>query len=366
MKLGVLNFFDDVKNFFHGGKVLGVDIGTVSIKIAEVSRHRSRFKLDNYGILETRRYLDDPSAAIQTGSLKISEHEAVKLLKILIKEMKPRTKLALFSVPSFSVFVTVLDMPAMTPQDTDKAVMFQARQFIPLQISEVSIDWSKIDEYESNRGTRNQRILLVGIPNELIETYKRIARGAGLRLVFLELDSFALARAFNNAANNSPYLVVDMGGEATTASVVEGLALRYSGNLDKGGLYLTQALTRSLGISTPRAEDLKRKKGLLGKGGELELSTLMLGFLDVIIEEVTKIKSLYEERYGKKIQRFTITGGGANLAGFSQYFADASQLEVYSPQIFADVVYDTKLQPIERQLQNDLAIAVGLAKKYFN
>lgn len=366
MKLGVLNFLDDVKNFFHGGRVLGVDLGTVSIKIAEVSRQGRKFKLENYGILETKKYLEDPSAAIQTGSLKISEKETVGLLKALIKEMKSKTKLALFSIPSFSVFVTVLEMPLMNPQETEKAVMFQARQFIPLQMSEVSVDWNKIEEYENDRGGKSQRILLVGVPNELVEIYKKIARGAGLRMVFLELDSFALARAFYNSVNLQPYLTIDIGGEATTASVIEGTALRYSDNVDKGGFYLTQALTRSLGISAPRAEDLKRKKGLLGRGGELELSTLMLGFLDVIIEGVLRARDLYEERYKKKVTRFAVTGGGGNLAGIQQYFADVTKLENYNPQIFADVAYDAKLQPIEKQLQNELAISIGLTKKYFS
>lgn len=105
MKLGFLDFFKDIANFLKSGSVLGVDIGTVSVKMAEISRKGDKFKIANYGILETKRYLERPNQAIQTGSLEIVEKEAVGLLNVLLNEVKPKTKTVIASIPTFSSFV---------------------------------------------------------------------------------------------------------------------------------------------------------------------------------------------------------------------------------------------------------------------
>lgn len=365
MKLGVLTFFDDLKNFLRGGRVLGVDIGSASIKIAELTGRGGHFRLENYGILETKDYLENPSKALQTSSLRIVDKDVAALIKALIKETGMRARIAIFSLPAFSVFITPLEMPVLSPEETERAVMFQSRQFIPLPPSQVSIDWTKIGEYENDRGQKFQRILLIGVPNELLETYKRVAKMAGLRLVFLELDSFALLRGFLKDDNQTT-LVVDIGALETTVTIADNGILQFSGVSDHGGLYLTQALTRSLGVSPKRAEDLKKKRGLLGTGGDFELSTLLLSFLDVIIEEVSKIRSVYEGKYGKKIQKLVLTGAGANLAGLDHYFSKHAGVPVYRPSLFADVLYDQKLEPIIKNVSNEIAVAVGLAKRYFN
>ena len=81
----ISNFFADIGNFFGGRSVLGVDIGTTSIKIAELSRKEERPVLINYGILETKDYLAHPNQVIQSSSLKISEKETAETLKILLR-----------------------------------------------------------------------------------------------------------------------------------------------------------------------------------------------------------------------------------------------------------------------------------------
>ena len=122
---------------------MGVDIGTASIKIAELSRKEERPVLTNYGILETKEYLTHPNQVIQSSSLKISEKETAETLKILLREMKTKSRIAVGSIPAFTAFTTMLDMPVLSPEETRKAVEFQAPQYIPLPMSEVAVDWVK-------------------------------------------------------------------------------------------------------------------------------------------------------------------------------------------------------------------------------
>src|SRR3989338_10108660 len=102
------------QSFFGSDSCLGIDIGTTSIKIAEVAESSCIFHLKNYGLLESYGHLERLNDAIQTSSLKLYEKETIALLKILIKKVNPGTSRVIASLPPFASFVTLLDMPQMS------------------------------------------------------------------------------------------------------------------------------------------------------------------------------------------------------------------------------------------------------------
>ncbi len=365
MKLGFSGFFRDIQNFFKGGTVLGTDIGTASIKITELSKRGDSFALSNYGILETKKYLDYPTQAIQTSSLRIVEGEATRLLKTLLSEMKTKSHLAITSIPLFTTFVTVFEMPKFSKEETHKVVMFQAQQYIPMPLEQVSVEWSVIEEFDTEQGQKYQRVLLIGIPNDVIEKYKKIHKDAGLRLVSMEVDVFAILRALGSFLTDVPTLIVDIGAQSTNIMVVEGKVIRQASQTDYSGIYLTQAISKSLDVSMIRAEELKRRKGLSGTGVDSELSTLLLPFLDVIIQEVRHAKDVYERRYTKKIEKLMLIGGGANLIGIEKYFSSQIGLTIAHQSLLMGIQYPETLRPVEKNLDNELAVSFGLGKRYF-
>ncbi len=110
----IKSFFSDITNFFQSASVLGIDIGTSSIKVVELSRKEGHFVLNNYGFLETRDYLEHANLALQMSSLDIIESEAAKLLKIILRDTQIKSRVALVSVPEFASFATLLDMPLLS------------------------------------------------------------------------------------------------------------------------------------------------------------------------------------------------------------------------------------------------------------
>lgn len=365
MKLGISDFFRDVGNFFKGGSVLGVDIGTTSIHTVELSKKGDELRLANYGILRTTRYLNYSNQAIQTSSLKIVAKDAARLLDTLLREMRPHTRLAVASLPLFSSFVTVLDLPGLSPQETAKAVSFQSQQYIPLPPNEVSVEWKKIDEWETEKGQKLQRILLIGIPIEVIERHKEIFKTAGLRLAAMEVETFALVRAFSPFLSDAPTLLIDLGAESTGMAVVEKGNVMHVEQTDYSGVYLTKALSKSLDISMSRAEELKRRRGLSAVGPDSELSTLLLPFLDVIIQEARHVKDGYARKYKRDVQKVSIAGGGANLIGIEKYVASQMNLAVAHHPLLTGITYPPSIEPAVRGFENECATAFGLAKRYF-
>lgn len=365
--MGFSKFFGFLGNWrtaFSGRRILGVDIGTVSLKAIELEQRGKDLVMSNYGLLETTGYLVRSNEALQTSSLKIVEKEVAEKLKTLLREMKPKTQQAIGAVPVFSVFSTTLEVPFLDYKETAKIVNFQAKQYLPVPVSEMTLDWWRTAEFENQRGQRFQRVFIAAIPREVIERYRRIFRLAGLRLTALEMESAALNRVFGSAAGG-PAAIVDIGAESTAVAISENGELKHSSQFDYGGLSLTYAVARSLDITNKRAEELKKRRGLAGAGGEYELSTSLIPFLDVIIQEVRRACEVYEKTYGKKVERLFLVGGGANMNGINDYFGQQLGVRTADPLIFSNIKYDSSLEPIVRQLNREFAVSAGLALKYF-
>ncbi|MFH1161896.1 MAG: type IV pilus assembly protein PilM [Candidatus Jorgensenbacteria bacterium] len=358
------NFFTDIKNFLSFGRVLGVDIGTASVKMVELARKGDVISLENYGVLQMREHLVRANAALQSSSLKLDEQEAIRLLKILLSEVRPKAGKVIASVPSFSSFAVPIEMPLLTREETEKSMVFQARQYIPMPAGEMTIEWEKVGEFENQQGQRMQRVLVSAIPNALIAKYQAIFRAAGLQLVSLESEGAALARALFSP-NDRSTLLVDIGTESTAIVVVNGLTVQQIAQTDYGGISLTQALARGLGISVTRAEELKWRRGLLGGGAEAELSTSLLPFLDVIIQECERVRVLYERMFRARVERLMLAGGGANLRGIGEYFSERLGLPLAEPRPFTHVTYPSELEPTMQFLNRELPVAAGLALRFY-
>ncbi len=349
-------------NFFSSGSILGVDIGTSSIKIVEITNDSPKPRLKNYAILDSYEHLERPNSAIQTNSLKIAEKDTAELLKKLIEEAGFGVREAIASIPSFSVFTTLLEIPKMSEIDINKTMSFQARQHIPLPVSEVEIEWLKVGEREEGNGIV-QQIFLISVPKEIIGKYQNIFALAGLNLRALELESLSIVRALIN--DPAPQMVVDIGAFSSNILISDNGFLKANIFSDFGGAALTKSIANGLGISFKRAEELKKQKGLAASGGDYELSTLPQVFLDVIIKEATKAKENYEKNCGRKIEKIILAGGGAKLIGVAEYFGEQTGLPAVAGNSLSAVAYRPEIELLVKDLGPKLAVSIGLGIKNF-
>ncbi len=354
--------FNFLEKIFGSNAYLGVDIGTTSIKVIELVKTKGLPFLRNYGFLESYGHLERPNNAIQTSSLKMLENETVGLLKMMVKHTKSSSKNAIASLPSFSAFTTLLEMPVMPDGDTSKIMGFQAKQYIPLPISSVTIDWLRIGEKKNENGDRVQQILLVSVPNEIITKYKNIFKAAGLNLLALEIEGLSVARILTTGIPEDT-LIVDIGSRSTSIYIAQDGNLKFSGQTDFAGGSLTQTISSGLNIRIRRAEDLKKMRGLTGTGGEYELSTVMMPILDVIINEVERVRNNFEKNYNEKIASVILSGGGANLLGIEKYFEGQMGLPVKIANSLSKISYPPEMEPIIKELNPCLTVALGLGVK---
>jgi len=357
-----LKIFKSVGSFVGEESYLGVDIGTTSIKIAEITKGGEWPKLVNYGILESYGHLERINSAIQTSSLKMAEKETGALLKALVKKLKIGTKNAVASIPTFSAFITTLETPAMSEVDTTKAMQYQIQQYVPLPIEEVAIEWIKVGERDDERGGKKQQILLILIPKEHLQRYQNVFKMAGLNLKFLEIESFSLARALIGD-NAQTALIADIGALYTNLAVVSNGFLKYNVQTDFSGNTLTRAIASGLNINTRRAEEIKKQTGISGGEGERELSTLAYPSLDAIIGEITRTKNIYGKNYNGAVEKVILAGGGANMPGIGNYFGERIGLPTEIANPFTRINYPPDIEPLLKELGPLMSVAIGLALK---
>jgi len=347
-------------------RYLGVDIGTTSVKVVEVERGERKPRLVNYALLESQNSLARANTAFQTSSLKLFDQEITELLSLTLKKLRPKTTTAVASLPSFSAFMAVLKLPKLSPAELSKSITFQARQYVPLPLEEVALDWLTVGNYTDEKGVAYQQVLLISVPQEHIRKYQHIFKAAGLTLVALEIEGLSLVRSLIGN-DPTPTCIVDIGSRSTAIVIADKGQLTFTAQSDFAGATLSQAVAGSLNINPVRAEELKRERGIIGTGSNYELSTIMLPFLDGILSEVKRAEFSYQGQFPQaaKIERIILSGGGANLLGIEKYVSRELGLPTVKAAPLLQFEYQTALESVVPELNPLLGVALGLTLREF-
>lgn len=351
---------------FSSSGFLGIDIGTASIKMAELVREGGRFKLLNYGIFQ----LENQEEAIQTNQkvAKLSDEAIVWGIKEVLKQANIKSRNVVASIPSYSTFSTVISLPYLSEKDLIKTVPFEAKKYVPLPLNDVIIDWSIINlasavnsAAPAGKVAPMVEIFLAAVSKHEAERYKKIIQGAGLTLTALELENIGLIRALVGN-DQSPLAIVNVGGRSTAILVVDKGYERINHTYEIGGFEITRSIARSMGISLARAEELKKTIGLDDKNAKV-VSEAMLSLLDMMIFETKKTISAYETSKNTKVSKVILAGGLANMPKFLDYFKNKSGLETSLGNPFARLIYPQGITSLTAELGPVFSLAIGLAMR---
>lgn len=370
-------------DLFKPSSYLGVDIGTASIKVVQLSKTRDKFKLENYG--EVKLFAEHtPMELRQASSLRMPDEQVAVLLKKILEESKITTKKAAMSLPVFSGFSTIIDLPPMPKDELEKAIQFEARQYIPVPVSEVFLNSLIIGERErqtqqpqapeqqsqaqkngkddKNRQKKHMEVLLVAIPNEIKNKYQHIAELAGLELVALELETFALARALLKSIQ-PPTLIVDIGARSSDLCIVDNGFVRISHNFELAGVDITKAYGELLNVDFVKAEQSKKSVGLDLTPGQLSGAKALIETLDSIAIEIQRISNSYFNKTGKSIDNVILGGGASMMPGLLNRFREQIGMPVSLGKPFEGLVYPPELKQTLEEIGPSFAVAVGLAMR---
>ncbi|MEK7071906.1 MAG: type IV pilus assembly protein PilM [Patescibacteria group bacterium] len=333
-------------------RFLGVDIGTAAIKVVELSRWGDRRKLENYGEISAGVLYEKTFRTFDKSTLLLSSQNIAKAILAINESAKIKTKECIFSIPDFSTFFTNFDLPLMTKDELPEAVRYEARQHIPLPLGEVTLDWQVANN------TDKLKILLVAVPNEVINQYQEIAKMCELKLVSLEAEVFGLLRSLVPKEETKIVGLLDIGAQSTTYSIIDKGVLKVSHSFDLAGNELTEQIAKSLSIDYTQAENLKRKYGLQT---DQNIKNIIAPLIDSILRETERISNNFLQSENKEVAKFIIAGGVALIPGIKEYFQEHSHKETEIANPFLNIYCPPILEKTLKEMGPSYAIATGLA-----
>lgn len=364
------------KNIFSFGKkptsVLGIDLGSSAIKVVQLKKKGEKAVLETYGELAL-----GPYAGVEVGqATSLSNGKLIEAMTDLMseKEVNLTTTSCGVAIPFASSLMSLIEMPLVSYQQLSVMVPLEARKYIPVPISEVTLDWSVIpnEETEADKNAefddpkdkdiqrvKKTNVLLVAIHNETLTKYQELIRKTGLNSSFFEIEIFSTMRAVLEE-DTTPVMIFDMGAASTKLYIVERGIVRLSHTINRGSQDITGMVSKSLGIPMAQAEIIKRESGIL-PGGSADIRNVVHLSLDFIFSEANQVVLNYQRKYAKTIGKIVLVGGGSALKGLAEIAQASFQTPVVAGNPFAKTEAPAFLDEILRETGPEFAVAVGIA-----
>ncbi|QSH39315.1 type IV pilus assembly protein PilM [Candidatus Kaiserbacteria bacterium] len=360
----------------RSGSVIGVDIGSSSIKVVQLRQEKGRAVLETYGEIAL-----GPYAGTEVGrATHLQPSELAKALTDLMTEANVTATDSGVSVPFSASLTSVIEMPKMDQAQLEHMIPLEARKYIPANINEVMLDWFIIpddpaqEEWSRSRSGDTQKapedsgkteVLLVAIHNEILNNFQTITKEAGLNVGFYELEIFGAVRS-SLSHGIAPVMVVDIGAATTKVYIVERGIIRFSHLINQGSQDLTLGISRALGWNFERSERAKREQGLVVREGveqaqDKQVKEALLSTLGRIFSDVNRVLLSYEKKYGRNISRVVLAGGGASLYGLPEYAGELVSVDVERSNPFGRVQTPAFLEDVLVEVGPEFAVAVGMA-----
>ncbi|MDD5606330.1 MAG: type IV pilus assembly protein PilM [Candidatus Pacebacteria bacterium] len=335
---------------------LGIDIGNYSIRIIELEKKGNGFELKNYG--ESVNIPENGFGSFERNSFSLLNERVANTIKDICEQAGIETKNVNFTIPDFYTFFTSINLPLMDKTELVQAIEYEVRPYIPLPISEITLDWNII---EGIVGKTPLNVLVAAVPNDVVAQYKEIAKLSDLNPNFLEPEVFSLARTLKKESEESVLGLVDIGIKSTTCTIIDKGLLKTSHSFNIGGSEITEALARSLNLKYNEAEEIKKEKGIT----ESPSKDIILPLIDSIIEENKKVFRNYYAEKGQEIKKIILAGGSMEMPGLQEYLKDKLKKEISIINPFVNITFPDVLKQELKKRGPFYAIALGAALKGF-
>ncbi len=358
-------------SLFGGGETssaVGIDIGSSAIKVIEIKKKGSKAMLETYGSISLGPYAkEDPGRVTNLPTEKI-----VEALGVVLKQSGVTTNSAALAVPVQSSLIFTIELPyQMKESEIASIVSTEARKYIPVPITEVSLDYFVLPNKEASfeeannpdapTGSKNRtEVLVVAIQNDVVSNYRNIVSGCALSTSFFEIEIFSSIRS-NFEHELSLVLLMDFGASRTKLSLVEYGILKSYHTVNRGGSDITESIARSLGIPFPKAEEMKKEFGLFENPSEKSLADIVKTHIDYIFSETNNVLLGHEKKYNQTISKVILTGGGSLLKGLREMAVNNFRAEVETGRPFFKVGAPEFLEKILEATGPEFAVALGIA-----
>lgn len=335
--------------------VIGLDIGTSTIKLLEVEESKGGYRLKNFGMAPL------PKDAIVNGSI-VNHDAVVGAIQHLISNLKIKVKDVVASISGHPVIIKKITMPLATDEELEESINFEAEQYIPFDLEEVNIDYEVISGEEEKADQMN--VMLVAAKKVMINDYTKVLTDAGLNPVILDIDVFALENAFEiNYPNEEDQNValIDVGASTININIVKGGISAFTRDIFLGGNQITEDIQKQFGISFDEAETLKTSGDI--NRDDFGGRDIVRKVCDTIGIEIQKSLDFYSSTTYEQVNKIYLSGGCTKIPFLQEMIEEKTSIATEIIDCVRTIKYDENV--FDPDYIKDIApltsIGIGLA-----
>jgi type IV pilus assembly protein PilM len=342
---------------FFGSKnqLVGLDIGSRAIKVAEAQETKKGWVLKKFGLIDI-----DPGL-IEEGVIKDPQAVADNI-RALFKQTNIRKNHVAISIGGYSVIVKNIAIQNMPEEQLHESINFEAEQYIPFDINDVNLDFQILGVDEQNPNQMN--VMLVAAKKDMINDYINLIDLAGLSLGIIDIDAFALQNVFdlNYDGSEGNITLIDIGASKTSVNILKNKASVFMRDVSLGCNQVNARIMETINCSPAEAEEIK----LGNKSSKIEpevLNNICRSVFSDWTDEIRRAMDFfYSTNPDDEIKRIFLSGGGANIAEFRELLASQSGTEVMPINPFQKFTVDDSMdKDYLKQMGPQTAIAMGLS-----
>jgi type IV pilus assembly protein PilM len=351
-------------------QLIGLDIGSHSIKLVEIEHSKKGMILKNFGIIGL------PKDAIVEGTIKEMEVVA-SAIRSLYKNLSIKNKNVATSISGFSVIVKKINISKRDESELDSSIHEEAEQYIPFDISDVNLDYEILtgqedqpgegggSESSAKKGTALMDVMLVAAKKDIIEDYESLIHLAGLNPVIMDVDAFALQNAFEMSSGDVSgcYAIINVGAEELGINAVKNGVSIFTRDSSYGGSQITEAIMSKFDVPFEEAEKIKlggtkvdKEKGAL----EEIFTSMVSGWVQEIKRALDFLSTTYPD---ESIEKILVSGGAYRIPGFLKYLEMETGISIEELNPFANLQINEKVFDPRylSYIAPQAGVAVGLA-----
>lgn len=284
--------------------IVGIDVGSSSVKVVCLRHARGSYHLANLGIMPLT-----PEAIVDNAIM--DSPAVIDTINNLLGSMKIKAKRVATSVSGHAVIIRKISLPVMTDAELDASIQWEAEQYIPFDISEVNIDFQILGP--DPKDPAQMDVMLVAAKKEFIDDYTAIFAEAGLEPVVMDIDCFAVENMFDynyGFVEGEVVALINLGASATNVNVLRGDFSIFTRDIQTGGNLLNEELQKRLGISFLEAERAKLGDREVADVDPEEVSQILSEAIENLVQEVQRSLDFFMATSSDdRINKIYLTGG---------------------------------------------------------
>src|SRR5438128_9035084 len=229
--------------------MVGVDIGSSSVKAVELQGKNGEFQLTSLGYEPL-----EPDSVVECQIMELNS--VSNAIANIFNEHKIKTMKVAAGVNGHSVIVKNIVLPQMTADELQESFAWHAKEHIPFDISDVNLD------YHVTGSTPDEiHVLMAACKRDKVANLKQTIQLAGKQPAVIDVDAFALQNCYELNYDPQPGHIVallNIGAATTNINILTGARCVFTRDASFGGSQYTSLLQKELGLTFDQAESVMR------------------------------------------------------------------------------------------------------------